>query len=786
MSLQPDSYVVMGKLSQGGFSTTFLAKNVGNLNVPELVVLKQIKIPHENENVRGEVRDLNYIKDLEKEADTLKKLKHDCIPQYYGNFAEEGYFYIIQEYIQGESLDQVIGEKPLEEEKVISKIKEILNILQFIHSKGIIHRDIKPANLIIRESDKKLVLIDFGAVKEIPTKQQISSGITETRSIGTTAYMPSEQHQGNPRFSSDIYAVGIIAVEMLTGKRISEFDRCDAGNFQWQQDAIYVSKKLKDIISKMIEYLPVNRFKSAVEVLEALDKLAKNDSWQPLTKITLTVSLLLPLGWIVGKLLAPVMISWLNPACDYKVGDYISCGEEILYPYSKGIDRIKAAKYYAQKDYNQALSYFKKSWQTERKEAETLIYMNNALLEASGADYYTLAVAFPLSYKGVKAVNYELSQKLLRGVAQAQTEVNQNLVTVNQGNKSTLPGESFLDTKLIERQGTKGLKIVIVDDRNSVEHTEKIARKIAKKPKILGVIGHYASKITLADVDIYEKYNLAQVSPSSTTFDLTENIRNNFFRVVHTNIEDAQVLVDGIKKLDIKKLKIAVFYNPNSEYSKKLWDQIRQRLNQQNIKLIKNIGDNNFSTKLALIEAKENNANMFILLPDGQVSNALVKAIEILEADNGNTVMFGGNPLVNPKIEQIETSKPLRLIVSSAWHRLSDRGVNQDFVEDSHKLWEKDLSINGREVLAYDATLALIEAIKLQPRPTRKGTIAELSTPGFSFIGASGKVQFNTPKNGDRLNFAPILLRLFPCKHENVFVPMAIAGREAREKACKN
>ena len=97
--------------------------------------------------------------------------------------------------------------------------------------------------------------------------------------------------------------------------------------------------------------------------------------------------------------------------------------------------------------------------------------------------------------------------------------------------------------------------------------------------------------------------------------------------------------------------------------------------------------------------------------------------------------------------------------------------------------WRFFIRTGGR-ALAYDATLALIEAIKLQSRPTRKGTIAKLRSPGFSVIGATGKIEFNTPKNGDRLDFAPTLVRLFVCEDRNVFVPTAIDDDKAANLAC--
>ena len=104
-----------------------------------------------------------------QEAEILQKLgEHDRIPRLLAYFEEENEFYLVQEYIKGQTLEtELISERPVTEEQVIIILQELLEILQFVHDRNVIHRDIKPANIIRRERDRKLVLIDFGAVKRI-------------------------------------------------------------------------------------------------------------------------------------------------------------------------------------------------------------------------------------------------------------------------------------------------------------------------------------------------------------------------------------------------------------------------------------------------------------------------------------------------------------------------------------------------------------------------------------------------------------------------------------------
>lgn len=815
-----EHYRIVTKLGKGGFGITYKAQDTREEENKVLVALKQIPIPQQNEN--GEVRGDRYVEDLEREANTLRNLRHDRIPKFIDKFRENNYFYIVQEYIPGHSLkEEIIPGRRIDQSEIVKMLRETLEILRFVHRNNIIHRDIKPANLIRREADNKIVLIDFGAVKEVETINQNSFGASITRILGTPGYVPNEQAIGNPQFNSDIYALGIIILQTITDFSINEIYNSDLEpkidnqcNYIWEHEAYpEVSQGLKRIISKMIKYNFQDgyRYQTVKEVLEDLDRLkageeiiidpeketninflpesnqseiikagksTNNNSRKILFAITIIFFCTLT-SFTYGKWYS--ILAFINPACDSKTEDYISCGEEILYPHSKDVNRKRAAEHFSNNQYQEALRYFKKSW-TRRREAETLIYMNNSLLQAIDADYYTLMVAVPLSYEGITAKNYELSQDFLRGVAQAQTQVNLTLLDSNPEVKDILPGQDFLREKIIKSgHKPRGLRIVIVDDRNSTEHTKVVARNIASKSEIFGVIGHYASDKSLSAGDEYLAKNLSQVSFGTTTVDLTENPKSNFFRVVYTNYEEADAIIDSINKLDISDKKIAVFYNPASTYSSDFWGEINKRIEEQNkqlplVKQIKiskkkfNLADNkNFNTRLALREVKSLKANIFILLPDGQESDALANAIDLIEKDNGETAIISGNPVVNPKIEEIKTAKPLKLIASSFWHYLND--PESKFTKNSQKLWGVE-KIQPGTYTTYDATLVLIEAIRQQENPTRKGTLNKISERGFSILGSTGHIQFNTPQNGDRLNFPATIVKLCNIDNQNIFKPV--------------
>lgn len=356
----------------------------------------------------------------------------------------------------------------------------------------------------------------------------------------------------------------------------------------------------------------------------------------------------------------------------------------------------------------------------------------------------------------------------------------------NAKSEYSLPGQDFFKPRKISEQKPKGLKIVIVDDRNSEVESKNMALTIANKPKLLGLIGHYTSNVTLGAVDIYNKKQLPEISFGSTSLEFSSHPRSNFFRVVYSNIEEANATLEALNTIPIKDKKIAIFYNPQSDFSNKLRFKIEERLHNQKINIVKtfNIADEqNFSTTLAIKEAKNKGANIFILLPDGQETNALARAMELIQQDNGNTAIIGSNPLVNTKIEQLQTDFSLKLIAASFWHPLNNS--EGEFMKNSQKLWKTEVS--SHTAMAYDAMLAFVEAIKLQNNPTRKGILNQLKASNFNFEGATGQVKFNTPNNGDRVNFSPTLVHLVPCKNGDrlyEFVPIKYSDAAAVGLRC--
>ncbi|HEY9596197.1 MAG TPA: serine/threonine-protein kinase, partial [Cyanophyceae cyanobacterium] len=269
-------YKVINQLGAGGFGQTFLAEDLHLPGHPQCVV-KQLKPQVTDASSLQTARRLFDI-----EAKVLYQLgNHDQIPRLLAHFEDNSEFYLAQELIEGEPLTQEFaGGSPWSEARAIALLQDLLSVLAFVHQQQVIHRDIKPSNLIRRRQDGTIVLIDFGAVKEASTQVvNPQSGDTKTISIGTQGYTPKEQLGGNPRFSSDIYAVGMIAIQALTGihpRRLKEDPQ--TGEIDWHESAPKISAELRDIVDCMVRYDFRDRYPTAVEALEAISQLPGSHS----------------------------------------------------------------------------------------------------------------------------------------------------------------------------------------------------------------------------------------------------------------------------------------------------------------------------------------------------------------------------------------------------------------------------------------------------------------------------------------------------------------------------
>lgn len=264
-------YRVSQALGQGGFGATFLAQDESLPGEPSCVI-KQLRPATTSDHVMQMAREL-----FEREARTLGKIgNHPQVPRLLDYFEESPHFYLVQEYISGLTLQQEVkASGAFSEAGVKQFLSELLPLLQYIHSQQVIHRDIKPANLIRREQDRKLVLIDFGAVKNQVNQTAMTNGSDQTAltayAIGTPGFAPPEQMSMRPVYASDIYAVGVTCVYLLTAKSPKDLAyNPSTGELIWQ-NLVNISDHFADVLKKMLEGSVRHRYQSAEEVLRALD-----------------------------------------------------------------------------------------------------------------------------------------------------------------------------------------------------------------------------------------------------------------------------------------------------------------------------------------------------------------------------------------------------------------------------------------------------------------------------------------------------------------------------------
>jgi branched-chain amino acid transport system substrate-binding protein len=385
-----------------------------------------------------------------------------------------------------------------------------------------------------------------------------------------------------------------------------------------------------------------------------------------------------------------------------------STGGKILFQRELNPEKQAAAKAIAEENYPEAESLFEQSLNKQHNDPEALIYLNNARIGNSQA--YSIAVPVPIGTEETSA------KEILRGVAQAQSEINQ------QGGINNIP-----------------LKVLIVNDNNDPQTAQQVAQELVKNKDILGVVGHFSSGVTLATAPIYEQNKLVAISPSSTSIAISD-AGEYIFRTVPSDRFTSSALAKYF--LDRLKLREAVIiYNSQSAYSRSLQETFTTDIvsNGGEVVMEVDLSENNFNPAQTLKTAQERKAEALVLLNDSTIAD---KAYLLMQLNNRNLPLLGGDSLYKPQTLEIVGEKAQGLVLGVPWHALGS--ANPQFSAAARSLWGGD--VNWRTAMAYDATQALREA--LAKNPSRSGIQVTLSESGFNVSGASGIIKFL--KSGDR------------------------------------
>ncbi len=727
-------------MGTGGFAKTFEVESQDEAKTIKVVKILNLSRFDNRDKKERDKKD-KIIKLFKREAEVLSRLNHPGIPK-----VDEGYFIkefkngseplhcLIMEKIDGVNLQQWLNQrnnKPIDPELAREWLKQITLILERVHAHGFFHRDIKPANIMLRH-DGQLVLIDFGAVRDLAdTFLQSDETLARGTCIGSVGYAPPEQYlHGLAVQQSDFFALGRTFVHLLTGTHPCDIlDEKKSSYFNWRHNlpvkntrmgviSKFRTKLLYDLLDSMMEHNWEDRPKDARTIIASLNR--KTPIPRIYKKIIYAAAFCL-----VGITSSYWYATGVN-GCEkiwirrFNLNDKMSCGEEIMMV-SVDKDKQDGVHAFATGQYANSVKLLEKSFE-QRKDPETLIYLNNARLKANNYKTVTIAIVAPISDSNNDTINS--SQEVLQGVAQAQNEFNQ------------------------KHQSQKiGLHILIASDNNNSKDASKIAQALGKLNDVVAVIGHFRSETTLAARTAYQKAKLLLISSTATSDDLSNTCpkqqQNCFFRVVSSNSVTSNILANYLKQA--KKRRLAVFYNPSSNYSKSLLEQLHNHFTKLDGEIVAEISlSDNIESNIN--QVKEKGADAIVLFPttDGLTSDAAVQVIQY--ANQFNYLVVGGDSLDSSKIIRELAFNKMGSAIALPWYP----GIPSDFNTQANVLWKKRIS--WHTALTYDATKALIAAFDnkqdFNASYIRSNISNYIADPNFVLIGATGEISF-TP-NGNR------------------------------------
>jgi branched-chain amino acid transport system substrate-binding protein len=417
---------------------------------------------------------------------------------------------------------------------------------------------------------------------------------------------------------------------------------------------------------------------------------------------------------------------------DRALKDRISFGEKSLIPGETSPAKRAGVEAIAAQNYPEAITNLEAALKTKRNDPEALIFLNNARI--GNRQSYTIAVSVPIR------IDLNGSLEILRGVAQAQTEINPTGI-----------------------QGIP-LKVAIANDDNNPEIAKQIASEFVNNSDILGVVGSFSSDVTLAAGTVYNSGKLVTISPISTSVKLS-GFSPYVLRTVPSDYVAARALADYLLT-QMQQKQAAVFFNSQSGYSQSLKSEFVTAISLGGGQVVSefDLSAPGFSAAKSVEQAITQGAKVLMLVSN---TGTLDTALQVVQTNRQRLGLLGGDDVYSPKTLEVGQDNAEGMVVAVAWH--IDANLNSAFVRQSKQLWIGN--VNWRTAMAYDATKALIGAIERDP--TRTGVQQALISPNFSASGASGTVQFLP--SGDRN--APIqLVKIVPGQQSGTgydFVPIS-------------
>jgi ABC-type branched-subunit amino acid transport system substrate-binding protein len=740
-------YIPFQRIRQGGFGSVFLAYDRRTPTMKRCIV-KQLQF--NTSFTPGQVATATAL--FHREAEVLESLgEHPRIPRFFAFLeidAEEfssavpqRMLYLVQEYIEGQDLQRELQDKgKLTEAEVRQVLQEVLEILDFMHSRNVIHRDIKPSN-IVRDLSGRLHLIDFGAVKQIIST---ATTIAQLPALGVTGictpeYAPAEQRQCHAIYpSSDLYALGVTCLHLLSGEHPPSLFDFRNHTWLWEKVAIDQQSQFFLVLQRMVKEVPVDRFQSARAALVALNGsnnlgngVGNNEATiipldtrpqQSPSRFSIPVNRRLIAGClaVAGGLMATGLCTFnlMKPNATGSFGNYSLLKAEGNNSPEFQKFKVEGLAAFRQKNYPAAVQNFRAALTRNPNAPETRIFLNNALV--GNQPSRTIAVSIPVNEE---ESNYR-ALEMLRGFAHAQQNLNTN--------------------------SKAKIKLEIFDDHDKKELAELIAKNLVDRSDILGIVGHNSSGVSLAAAEIYNSRQLPFITPMSISSQLTGNNKPYVFRTNVRGESVAQELASFMLNKS-KKKKAAIFYVPKSPYSEELQAQFSRKLVSAGGEIVESFDLTNPSTiSKNLNRAIAKKAEVIVLFPTHKYRKNAWAVLRNRQEQHPNTVVFGDIAT----LYSFETLNEARgaaqgMMLGVSWH-IDEKDM--PFSRESRNIWQSN--VNWATATSYNALQAMGTAIQSDPKPARTTVRNLLSS--MKFNGAAGDFQFFNGEPNERVTLVKV------------------------------
>ncbi len=399
---------------------------------------------------------------------------------------------------------------------------------------------------------------------------------------------------------------------------------------------------------------------------------------------------------------------------DIPLAERLSLGEQILIGADNNPDKQLGVQNFAQGNYPEAQIKFANSLKKNPNDPEALIYLNNSGA-ASTTNSLTIGVSVPIGG------SLDVAKEILRGVAQAQNDINQ------QGG--------------IEQNGVKSLvRVQIANDDNNPEVAKKIAANFVAQSDIMGVVGHNSSSSSIAAAPIYQQGELVMVSPTSVARELSQ-AGDYIFRTTPSTRVLAETLAE-YTATTIHRHRIALCVDSSSPASTSFKDEYSLALFEMGGAVVFtecDFASNDFNPNAIPSLAIANGAEALLLIPS---VNKINQALEVARANDNRLVMLGNHSMYTYETLKIGQSDIKGIVLPTAWH--PDATSGSQYNSNAQKLW--GMEGNWRTATAYDATKTLLTGIS--SAKNREELQQALINPGFNIPGALGSINFQL--SGDR------------------------------------